>query len=224
MPYAFDHVHVKSSNPGKTADWYVKAFNFNIVSDTVRAVGDRFIRCQTPDGVVVNISGARTDEQMGDGDAVPHWGLEHFGLNVDDMDAEIERLTGPLQPVDEHVETRGRLIQPSEIVLQQRQLEPGGAEGVGRRDRLQARLGGGVVPTKHIQPGQQRRGRRVGGVPGVRQLARLVVGAMRECPCRRAVKLLLLRPRVAALGRRRRGPDEHDAQDAGENARGLSHP
>ena len=31
---------------------------------------------------------------MGGGDATPHWGLEHFGVDVDDMDAEIARLEG----------------------------------------------------------------------------------------------------------------------------------
>ena len=94
MTYEFDHVHVKAPDPGKTADWYVKAFNFKIASDSVRIYGDRFIRCETPDGTVVNISAARTDEKMGDGDANAHWGLEHFGIKVDDMNAEIERLTG----------------------------------------------------------------------------------------------------------------------------------
>lgn len=94
MAYEFNHVHLKAPDPKKTADWYVRAFNFHIVSDTVRSFGDRFIRCQTPDGVVINISGARTGEQMGGGDATVHWGIEHFGLNVDDMDAEIERLSG----------------------------------------------------------------------------------------------------------------------------------
>ncbi len=94
MAYEFNHVHLKAPDPGKTAEWYVKAFNFKIISDAVRPYGDRFIRCQTPDGVVVNISGARENEKMGDGDANAHFGLEHFGINVDDMDAEIERLTG----------------------------------------------------------------------------------------------------------------------------------
>ena len=94
MAYEFNHVHLKAPDPKKTADWYVRAFNFHIVSDTVRSLGDRFIRCQTPDGAVINISGARTGEQMGGGDATVHWGIEHFGLNVDDMDAEIERLKG----------------------------------------------------------------------------------------------------------------------------------
>ena len=94
MAYEFDHVHLKSPDPKETADWYVTAFNFKIVSDTVRVYGDRFIRCETPDGIVVNISGARTDEKMGDADASAHWGLEHFGIKVDDIDAEIQRLTG----------------------------------------------------------------------------------------------------------------------------------
>ena len=94
MAYEFNHVHLKVPDPEKTANWYVKAFNFKIISDTVRPVGDRFVRCETADGIVVNISGARTNEQMGIGDATAHYGLEHFGINVDDMDAEIKRLEG----------------------------------------------------------------------------------------------------------------------------------
>jgi len=94
MGYAFDHVHLKAPDPGKTAQWFVKAFNFKIASDAVRPWGDRFIRCETEDGSVVNISGARNSEKMGPGDASAHWGLEHFGIKVDDMVAELERLTG----------------------------------------------------------------------------------------------------------------------------------
>ena len=94
MAYEFDHVHLKVADPGAAADWYVRAFNFKIVSDAVRIWGDRFIRCETPDGAVVNISGARNDERMGEPDAGAHWGLEHFGLKVDDVDAEIGRLAG----------------------------------------------------------------------------------------------------------------------------------
>ena len=47
MAYEFNHVHLKAPDPKATADWYVKAFGFTIVSDMVRPVGDRFIRCQT---------------------------------------------------------------------------------------------------------------------------------------------------------------------------------
>jgi len=94
LAFNFHHVHLKSPDPEKTANWYVKAFNFEIVGDRVRDSGDRFIVCKTQDGVTVNISGARSGEVMGDGDADAHWGLEHFGIQVDDIEAEIERLVG----------------------------------------------------------------------------------------------------------------------------------
>ena len=94
MSHKFNHVHLKAPDPEKTANWYVEAFGFTIVNDSVRVYGDRFIRCQTADGVVVNISSARTDEQMAGGNANAHWGLEHMGIAVEDMVSEIERLTG----------------------------------------------------------------------------------------------------------------------------------
>ncbi len=93
MPYAFNHVHLKAPEPRKTAEWYAEAFGFTIVSDIVRPYGDQFVVTKTPDGVTVNISGARTGEAMGDGDANVHWGLEHIGITIDDLDAELERLT-----------------------------------------------------------------------------------------------------------------------------------
>jgi len=93
MGYSFNHVHLKSPDPGKTVDWYVKAFGFEILSDeNPRTVGDRFIRCRTQDGVAVNISSDRTNEVMGEGDANAHWGLEHFGIEVDSIQDELERL------------------------------------------------------------------------------------------------------------------------------------
>lgn len=95
MAYRINHIHLKASDPKKTADWYVKAFNFTIANDEVRVFGDRFIRCRSEDGgMAVNISGARTGETLGAGDALPHHGLEHFGFDTLDIEAEIERLKG----------------------------------------------------------------------------------------------------------------------------------
>jgi catechol 2,3-dioxygenase-like lactoylglutathione lyase family enzyme len=92
MGYSLNHVHLKAPDPKETADWYVKAFNFKILRDEVRGSGDRFIRCQTEDGVIFNISAARTGEQMGGGDATPHFGLEHFGVDTDDLEGDLKRL------------------------------------------------------------------------------------------------------------------------------------
>ena len=95
MPYRINHIHLKAPDPERTADWYVRAFNLEIVSDEVRPSGDRFIRCRSEDGgMAVNISGARSGETLGPGDANPHHGLEHFGFDSEDIRADIERLEG----------------------------------------------------------------------------------------------------------------------------------
>ena len=94
MPYRINHIHLKASDPRKTADWYVKAFAFKITSDETRVFGDRFVRCQSEDGTPVNISGARTGERLGPGDASAHHGLEHFGFDSDNLEADIKRLEG----------------------------------------------------------------------------------------------------------------------------------
>jgi catechol 2,3-dioxygenase-like lactoylglutathione lyase family enzyme len=95
MPYKVNHIHLKAPDPRKTADWYTKAFNFKIVSDETRVFGDRFVRCQTEDGgMMVNISGARTGETLGGGDASAHHGLEHFGFDSAGLEADITRLEG----------------------------------------------------------------------------------------------------------------------------------
>ena len=95
MPYKINHIHLKAPDPRKTADWNTKAFNFKIVSDETRVFGDRFVRCQTEDGgMMVNISGARTGETLGGGDARAHHGLEHFGFDSAGLEADITRLEG----------------------------------------------------------------------------------------------------------------------------------
>ena len=95
MAYRINHIHLKAPDPRKTADWYTKAFNFKIVSDETRVFGDRFVRCQTEDGgMMVNISGARTGETLGGGDASAHHGLEHFGFDSAGLEADITRLEG----------------------------------------------------------------------------------------------------------------------------------
>jgi catechol 2,3-dioxygenase-like lactoylglutathione lyase family enzyme len=95
MPYRINHIHLKARDPRQTAEWYVQAFGFKIVGDEVRAFGDRFLRCQSEDGgMIVNISGARTGETLGPGDASAHHGLEHFGFDSQNLEADIARLEG----------------------------------------------------------------------------------------------------------------------------------
>src|SRR5207245_2841456 len=113
MAFRINHIHLKAPDPRKTAEWYVRAFNFKIMSDETRVFGDRFIRCQSEDGGMgVNISGARTGERLGPGDASAHHGLEHFGFDSTHLETDIKRLEGlgaRLRPTDTpemHCDTR----------------------------------------------------------------------------------------------------------------------
>jgi len=93
MAFRINHIHLKAPDPRRTAEWYVRAFNFKILSDDTRVFGDRFVRCMSEDGgMAVNISGARTGETLGPGDATPHHGLEHFGFDSLGLEADIKRL------------------------------------------------------------------------------------------------------------------------------------
>ena len=95
MAFRINHIHLKAPDPGKTVEWWIKAFKFKIVSDEVRPSGDRFIRCSSEDGALgVNISGARAGEKPGPGDASVHFGLEHFGLDTANIEADVARLQG----------------------------------------------------------------------------------------------------------------------------------
>ncbi len=95
MAYRINHIHLKASDPRRTAEWYVGAFGFKIVNDETRVFGDRFIRCHSEDGgMAVNISGARTGETLQQGNASPHFGLEHFGFDSVEIEADIRRLEG----------------------------------------------------------------------------------------------------------------------------------
>jgi catechol 2,3-dioxygenase-like lactoylglutathione lyase family enzyme len=95
MAYRINHIHLKAPDPRKTAEWYVTAFGFRIAGEEVRVFGDRFVRCVSADGgMAVNISGARTSERLLPGEARAHWGLEHFGIDSEDIEADIRRLEG----------------------------------------------------------------------------------------------------------------------------------
>ena len=92
MPFNINHIHLKSTDPKATADWWVNAFNFTIASDTVRAAGDRFIGCDSENGIRVNISEPMAVQTFAPGDAGLRYGLEHFGIDSADLEADIARL------------------------------------------------------------------------------------------------------------------------------------
>lgn len=95
MPFRINHIHIKATDPRMAAEWWVGAFAFKILSDETRVFGDRFVRCRTEDGgMLVSFSNARNNETLGPGNALARFGLEHFAIDTEDIEADIERLKG----------------------------------------------------------------------------------------------------------------------------------
>lgn len=94
MIYEFHHVHIKTHDPKGVADWFGKAFGFEIVIDAKRASGDRIIRCalggNRPPFVV--ITNPVPGQELPEGRTHQSLGLEHFALTTDNVEAEVKRL------------------------------------------------------------------------------------------------------------------------------------
>jgi lactoylglutathione lyase len=99
MPIKFHHVHLKARDPEATAGWYERAFGFKMTEKVHRPSGDLFIMCKTADGTTVVISGEKTGETLGRGNADTHLGLEHFAVASDDFDHDLARLKSLGAPV-----------------------------------------------------------------------------------------------------------------------------
>ena len=88
MAHGFHHVHIKSPNPRKTAQWWADVFDAKLVPEH-----GAFCPVEL-DGVLINISGVSAEEAetMAQGTAEGNFGLEHVGLTTDDLDADLARL------------------------------------------------------------------------------------------------------------------------------------
>lgn len=102
MAFRINHIHYKSRDPKASADWFVAAFNFRILTDDMRPTGDRFIRAMSEDeGLQVNFSGQRQGETLPACMVGPHLGLEHFGIDTADMEGDVARLKALGAELDE---------------------------------------------------------------------------------------------------------------------------
>jgi len=93
MAYAINHVHIRSADPRASASWYEMHFGAKIVSEREVMPGTVTISMQMGGPVRLNVSSQ--PEGACDKRAVAELnrlGLEHFGFDVEDLKAELERL------------------------------------------------------------------------------------------------------------------------------------
>jgi catechol 2,3-dioxygenase-like lactoylglutathione lyase family enzyme len=93
MAYAINHVHIRSADPHASASWYEKYFGAKIVSEREVMPGTITISMEVGGPVRLNVSSK--PEGTSDERAVAELnrlGLEHFGFDVEDLEAELDRL------------------------------------------------------------------------------------------------------------------------------------
>ncbi len=93
MPkYWFDHIHLLSRDPAKTAEFYEKTFDAR--SDGLSELpGGRTLASVSFDGASIKITKPRT-EPLGPHPLPDDCGLEHFGLRTDDIEEAVADLEG----------------------------------------------------------------------------------------------------------------------------------
>ncbi len=90
----FDHIHITSRDPRRSARWWAEMFGAEVLPEVeIRGI---FFAPVALDGVKISLSGPRPNaagepEQPGEPAPVPHYGLEHLGVGVDDLDAAVAR-------------------------------------------------------------------------------------------------------------------------------------
>ena len=93
MPYAINHVHIRSADPHTTAAWYEKHFEAEIVSEREVMPGTITIGMEVGGPVRLNVSSkpAGSSDERSTAE-LNRLGLEHFGFNVEDLEADLARL------------------------------------------------------------------------------------------------------------------------------------
>ncbi len=99
MAYPINHVHIRSTEPHRSADWYKKHFGARVLEEVEIRPGYRTIRMAVEGGTRLYISAPGQGESLPRGSAETHLGLDHFGFDVPNLDAELERLESQGVPI-----------------------------------------------------------------------------------------------------------------------------
>ena len=93
MAYAINHVHIRSSDPHASASWYEKHFGAKILSAREVMPGTITVSMELDGPVRLNISSQLAGSPPERAEAeLNRLGLEHFGFNTEDLEADLERL------------------------------------------------------------------------------------------------------------------------------------
>ena len=93
MEYRINHVHIRASDPHTTAAWYEQYFGAKIVSERQVMPNTITIGMEMGGQCRLNVSskppGSSDERSVAE---LNRLGLEHFGFDVEDLKAELDRL------------------------------------------------------------------------------------------------------------------------------------
>lgn len=90
MHHAINHVHIRSNDPTASAAWYSLHFGAKVLSSREVMPGTITITMDTGSPVRLNISSQREGESQERAVAdINRLGLEHYGFDTDDIEADI---------------------------------------------------------------------------------------------------------------------------------------
>ena len=88
--YRYDHMHVRSRDVKKTAEYYRDMFDAEIV-ESIQSDGKPRTDLDL-NGLTIFIAHVPADAAVPPAPAQPYVGLDHFGLRVEDMDEAVAEL------------------------------------------------------------------------------------------------------------------------------------
>ena len=88
--YRYDHMHVRSRDVKKTAEYYRDMFDAEIV-ESIQSDGKPRTDLDL-NGLTIFIAHVAPDAAVPPAPAQPYVGLDHFGLRVEDMDEAVAEL------------------------------------------------------------------------------------------------------------------------------------
>ena len=89
--YWYDHVHLTSLDPEKTADFYVKLFGAKMVANRKMPDGRTSIEIELQGSCILIMYPKNVPDSVPDKTETP-FGLEHFGIVTDDIEGAVADL------------------------------------------------------------------------------------------------------------------------------------
>lgn len=105
MAFRINHLHLKSPEPRKTVDWYVKHVGAKIVSER-KATNGRMTYRLDLHGVPLNVTEFLEEQKLDQ-----FYGLEHVAIDTDDFATEVAKIKAAgIKILEERVLPDGRKV------------------------------------------------------------------------------------------------------------------